>query len=209
MLKYKVCRDPYDCEILFTGKLEREISPGLTILVGCNGSGKTTTLLSIKDAYGKDPNYKVFHWDGLSDKGIAKQRALDMQRIDVLSSLAFSSEGEEISTNIGLLAGTIGSFIGKNKDKDVIILLDGLDSGLSIDNITEIKDFFKDLLIPDIEKSGHNCYIIAPANEYELARGERCIDARSGKEIAFRDYEDYRKYILESRKKKDKRKQTR
>lgn len=209
MLNYKVYRDPYDCEILFTGKLEREISPGLTILAGCNGSGKTTTLLSIKDAYGKDPNYKVFHWDGLSDKGVAKKRALDMQRIDVLSSLAFSSEGEEINTNIGLLASSIGNFIRKSTDKDVIILLDGLDSGLSIDNITEVKDFFKELLIPDIEKSGHHCYIIASANEYELARGERCIDARSGKEIAFSDYEYYRKYILESRKKKDKRKQTR
>lgn len=204
MIRYKLHKDPYDTdETLFTGKLTREIKPGLSILVGCNGSGKTTTLHSIRDAYGRNPAYKIFHWDGLRDKSFSKQRSLDLQNYEVLASLAFSSEGEEISTNIGLLASAVGNFVRRNADKDVIVLLDGLDSGLSIDNIVEVKDFFKDLLIPDIEKSGHSCYIIASANEYELAREETCIDARSGKEMTFNSYEEYRKYILDSRKKKD------
>lgn len=204
MIRYKLYKDPYDTdETLFTGKLSREIKPGLSILVGCNGSGKTTTLHSIRDAYGRNPAYKIFHWDGLRDKSFSKQRSLDLQNYEVLASLTFSSEGEEINTNIGLLASAVGNFVRRNTDKDVIVLLDGLDSGLSIDNIVEAKEFFKDLLIPDIEKSGHSCYIIASANEYELAREETCIDARSGKEMTFNSYEEYRKYILDSRKKKD------
>ena len=39
---FKLNKDPYDtCEILFKKK-EVEIMPGVTVLVGCNGTGKTT-----------------------------------------------------------------------------------------------------------------------------------------------------------------------
>lgn len=209
MLTYTLHEDPYDAEIMFIEPLEREIEPGLTVLVGCNGSGKTTILNNIKSKYLKESDCKVFHWDGLVDKKFNKDRSLDAQRFDILATLAFSSEGEEINTNIGILAQRIGSFVKKSEDKDIVILLDGLDSGLSIDNIVDTKDFFKSLLIPDIEKNGHKCYIIVSANEYELARGETCIDARSGKKMKFKDYEDYRKFILKSKEEKVNREQTR
>ena len=210
MLEYKIEKDPYDAdEVLFAGKLKRSIEPGLTVLTGCNGTGKTTILHVVNDAYKYSDSHKIFRWTGLTDKGIAKQRSLDMQSFDILASLAFSSEGEEINTNIGLLATRIGNFVRSNDDKDIIMLIDGLDSGLSIDNIIETKDFFMELLIPDIEKHGHNCYVIISANEYELAAGEKCIDARSGKEMYFESYEEYRKYILDSRKKKDRRSMSR
>ena len=206
MINYKLHKDPYNTEeTLFTGKLNRSIEPGLTVLVGCNGSGKTTLLNAIKSKYLREDGFKVFHWDGLVDKRFAKDRSLHAQNFSLLASLAFSSEGEEIGLNIGVLANQIGNFVRRNDNKDIIILLDGLDSGLSIDNIVEVKGFFKELIIPDIEKSGHKCYIICSANEYELTRGERCIDARSGKEMQFANYDEYRNYILHSRKKKDKR----
>ena len=206
MIEYKLHRDPYDAdEILFTGKLTRSIKPGITILTGCNGSGKTTILNEIEYKYANNNKYKLFTWNGLVDKKYAKDTALESGEMSLLASLAFSSEGEEIDINIGVLARTIGRFVAANEDKDLIILLDALDSGLSIDNIVEIKTFFKDMLIPDIEKMGHNCYVLIPANEYEMARGERCVDARTGKELIFGDYEEYRNYILKSRKVKDKR----
>lgn len=203
MLKYKLDKDPYDDRVLFTGKLNREISPGFTVLVGCNGSGKTTVLNYIKDKYKHDDNYKIFSWSNTKDKSISKDAMLESQNYDILASLAFSSEGEEINTNIGILASRIGRFKGKNEDKNLIVLLDGIDSGLSIDLIDEMKDFFKNLVIPDVEKEGRECYVIVTANEYELACDEHCIDARSGKEITFDSYEEYRKYILHSRKLKD------
>lgn len=209
MLTYKLDGDPYDSEIMFTGRLERNIPSGLTVLVGCNGSGKTTTLDYIKDAYKKNKSYKIFSWDGTKDKRDTRDSTLYGGVMDVFATIFSSSEGEEININIGLLAQKIGAFIRGNADKDIIVLLDALDSGLSVDNIVETKRFFKELVIPDVEKMGHKCYVIASANEYELARGERCIDARSGKEISFESYEEYRKYILGSRKKKDKRAQTR
>jgi len=206
MLKYKVNRDPYDDGILFTGKLQREIKPGLTILVGCNGAGKTTVLHAIEGAYKNNSDYLIIYWNGLTDKHYTKDRALMTQRFDVLSSLMCSSEGEEININIGIVAQQIGNSVRNNEDKDIIILFDGLDSGLSIDNIIDTKDFFKNLVIPDVERSGHNCYVIISANEYELANGELCIDVRNGKEIRFSSYEDYKRFILDSKKKKDNRK---
>ena len=48
-------------------------------------------------------------------------------------------------------------------------------------------------------------YIVIAANEYELARGERCLDVTTLSHLTFPDYEAYRKFILASRKKKDKR----
>lgn len=209
MLKYRVDKDPYDTEeTLFSGKLTRTIEPGFTVLVGCNGSGKSTVLRYIKDTYKRNDDYKVFSWDGLYDKGPTKQRMLDSSNIDLLATLAFASEGEEINTNIGILASKIGTFVRTNGDKNIIILLDGLDSGLSIDNIIDTKEFFKELLIPDVEDAGHECYVIMPANEYELARGERCIDARTGKEVRFDSYEEYRNFVLKSKEHKNKRQES-
>jgi len=47
--------------------------------------------------------------------------------------------------------------------------------------------------------------IVISANEYELANGEQCFDVNLGKYLTFDDYESYKKFILKSRKLKDKR----
>ena len=60
-------------------------------------------------------------------------------------------------------------------------------------------------MIKDAENIGVDLYIIISANEYELARNEECFDVSNGKSIRFKDYEDYRKFIINNRKKKDKR----
>lgn len=202
MLTVKLDKDPYDERVLFTGKTTRSIPEGLTVLVGANGTGKTTTLDYIKEKYGCDNGYKVLSWSNTRDKGLSKDRSLMAQDYSLLSALAFSSEGEEINTNIGMVAQQVGREV-RNPDKNLIILLDGMDSGLSIDNIAEAKDFFHEYVLKDMKEAGKECYIIVTANEYELARGERCVDARSGKEVSFKNYEEYRAYIMDSRKKKD------
>ena len=43
-------------------------------------------------------------------------------------------------------------------------------------------------------------YIIVAANTYELARNEKCFDVVNGKYISFKDYEEYRKFILSGKK---------
>lgn len=134
-----------------------------------------------------------------------------------------SSEGENINMNIGGLAKKLKEFMvtGRVSDrfsrigdafarvsgekeyevpetKERWLLLDAIDSGFSIDNVVEAKDFFK-------ADHGYELYIVASANEYELANGEDCFDVMNGKYIRFKDYDDFKKIILRSREKKDNR----
>ena len=82
-------------------------------------------------------------------------------------------------------------------------LFDALDSGLSIDAISEMKtDLFQFVIEQNPDK---DVYIIVSANGYEFANGERCYDVANCKEITFKDYDDYRKFILKSKEQKNKR----
>ena len=60
-------------------------------------------------------------------------------------------------------------------------------------------------ILKDAKKIGVKLFIVITANEYELCRRNKCFDVNSGEYIEFKDYEDYRKFILKSREKKDKR----
>ena len=87
--------------------------------------------------------------------------------------------------------------------KELWFLFDALDSGLSIDAIAELKtDLFQFVIDQNPDK---DVYIIVSANGYEFANGERCYDVANCKEVTFKDYNDYRKFILKSRQQKIKR----
>lgn len=139
-----------------------------------------------------------------------------------------SSEGENISLNLSKIASKLRKFVetGDNGDRfnalaktlalkddneennvsnERWILLDAMDSGYSIDNVIEMKDFF-DLVIKDAKEFGIELYIVISSNEYELAHESKCFDVMEGKYIQFASYEDYKKFILRTREKKDKRK---
>ena len=92
----------------------------------------------------------------------------------------------------------------KITSKKRFILLDTMDSGYSIDNVIEMKSLF-DLVLEDSEKMGMETYIIVSSNEYELACDTDCFDVTEGKYINFSSYEDFKKFILHTKKKKDKR----
>lgn len=140
-------------------------------------------------------------------------------------NLLYSSEGEAIKINLEKQAEFYKEFFrtGYFKDsnyrftrifaKDAseklndnrrVLLYDAVDSGMSVDAICKVKDLF-DLILKDANELGIELYLIISANEYELARGENCFDVNAGKYIQFTDYEDYRQFILKSRKKKERR----
>lgn len=222
-------RDPYD-EGFSTCILKQvTIKSGLTVLVGCNGAGKTTLLQNIKSEL-KKGNIPCHLFDNLHDGGSYSRNsaAYDEDWAFVATSIC-SSEGENINMNIGNLAqklkefmvtGRISnkftrisdafakSFNGKEYEvpqtKERWLLLDAIDSGFSIDNVIETKDFFK-MVIEDFQNHGYELFVIAAANEYELANGEDCFDVMNGKYMRFKDYDDFKKFVLRSREKKDKR----
>ena len=228
--KIPIVRDPYEPKEYLYTKKEFEFKPGVTVLVGCNGCGKTTLLHQIKD-YLKNKKVPALSFDNLHDGGSnARSEAAAMNDFTFLATASFSSEGENIVMNIGRLAKKLRPFIqtgesqnrgdrlckafaravwGDQEEPEVPnerwLLLDAIDSGLSVDNIVDIKDLLFKTIIEDSEAQGIKTFIIISANEFEMAREEQCMDVHTGKYRTFKGYESYRKFILKSKEIKNKR----
>lgn len=223
-MKIETWRDPYDAGFTPTKAKEIELNTGLTVLVGCNGAGKSTLLRNISSEC-KKYHIPCLLYDNLHDGGNRSLSELmhneDFQEASYLIS---ASEGECIKANLGRKSKLFAEFIEKGivndsyykftkifDDKEEVIesddrvfLFDAVDSGLSVDSIVELKSLF-DLILDDFKDSGKNIYIVIAANEYELARNSECFDVNEGKYIRFKDYEEYRSFIINSRQKKEKR----
>lgn len=210
---FKLCEDPYDQGISLYKNSIIEINTGLTVLVGCNGIGKTSLFYSIKNALKKE-EIPYMEFDNLNNGGDnSRNESLYYGDINFLIESLYSSEGENIMLNIAKITTEIGEFVrtGMYKDNgqsdfksnERWIFFDAIDSGLSIDNIVELKNhLFKTILQFTF---GKKIYIVVSANEYEMARCEQCFDVYNGRYITFKDYEDYRNMILQSKRWKQER----
>lgn len=223
MLKIRTWRDPYDAGFSTTRLKEIEFKEGLTVLVGCNGIGKTTLLMNIRE-FCKEQDIPVLSYDNLKDGGLhAMDSAMYHGDTGLFGALYSSSEGESIKINFGTHIGKIREFLkigfcnrlgdkvskimGREtpvKDKRRVILFDGIDSGLSVDAVVEVKQIF-DLILKDSQAAHVETYIIVSANEYELARNAACFNTAMGKYIELPDYEAYRSFVLKTREQKEKR----
>lgn len=228
MYKIKTWRNPYDEGFSTCRRKEVEFKPGLTVLVGCNGSGKSTMLKNIKEELHKK-KIPMFFYNNEHDGGSNSiGESIFSGNVSFAATAWTSSEGENIFLNLSKIASKWRDFILTGKVNDLstkfaksfreaceiddkkitskkrFILLDAMDSGYSIDNVIEMKKLF-DLVLEDSEKMGMETYIIISSNEYELACDTDCFDVTEGKYINFSSYEDFKKFILHTRKKKDKR----
>ena len=224
-------RCPYEKgDILFL-KGSVKIPEGLTVITGCNGSGKSTLLDIIEKRYkGNDDWYIVSHREKEDGRGNSVSSYLYMGDYRAIASVFEASEGESVFRNyankvyqeIAAFRDTkitsrnpeeIGLFrykyIRMDKAKNLLVILDGIDSGVSLDMTIDIKNFLHTILedlhirIPEVP-----IYILVSSNSWEFCEGERCLDARSLNFKKFSSYEEYRKYILDSRKKKEHRLET-
>ena len=204
MRKFTIHKDYCDTGCNIYKKENIAIDTGLTVLVGCNGMGKSTLIKQLKSQL-ETENIPVISFNNLSEGGsYARSKAGYYNDLEFLVTAMQSSEGENIIMNLGKLASEIGSFMRKNKNmSEFWIFLDAIDSGLSVDNVDDVKEYLFKTIFDDNPNT--NVYIIASANEYELARNENCFDVYRGKYIRFKDYEEYRNFILKTREEKDKR----
>lgn len=203
MREFNIIRDPNDCgNLYYRSKVVFE--PGLTVLVGCNGCGKTSLMRQIKRRLEKE-DIPFVHYDNLHDGGsYARERAGFYGDVNFLATSFCSSEGENIVMNMGNMARQMGSLTRNNPEaKELWFLFDAVDSGLSIDNVVDLKEcLFKTVFE---HNKGKDIYIIVSANAYEMCRGEKCFDTYLCKYIEITSYDEYRDFILKSRERKEKR----
>lgn len=202
--KFKIERDYYDEGEYLYKKKHVEFHPGVTVLVGCNGCGKTTLIRQIRLQVEKDmKNPCVIDYDNLRHGGTsAVEKSIFYGDFEFVASSVTSSEGEKIALNLQKLAANIGNMFKKHPDeKEFWIFLDGIDSGFSIDAIEDLKRGLFDTIFkayPD-----KDIYIIISANEYEMARDEMCFDVVNCRYVNIKSYNRYRSVIMRSREYKD------
>lgn len=204
-LRLRIPTKYYGKEKIFT-RANFELHSGLTVLVGCNGIGKSTVLHFLNQQLNSDNI--IFKFNNLVDGGShAKEKHMLNDDIDFVVRSYISSEGEEIMLNFEDLTQRMGKTVREakvsNQDR-VFFLFDALDSGLSIDHIVEMKKLFG-FVISDCLSNGISPYIVVAANSYEMAKGSDCLKLPSLTYGNFTDYDTYRKYIIKTRDQKNER----
>lgn len=204
---FKIIRDYYDKKHYLFDKTKVTINPGLTVLVGCNGCGKSTFIHQITDIL-KNEKAPLLYFNNLFDGGAhARSLALYENNLSFVAASMCSSEGQNIVLNLYRICTNIQEMAREcvsNDVKEAWVVLDAIDSGLSIDNIDDFKHVIN-LLIDNYKEKGINLYVVVSANTYEFARNIKCLDVVGGRYIKFDDYEDYRKFILISGELKEER----
>lgn len=194
-------------------------------LVGCNGLGKSTILHQMIYDHHNSLNKTAFDIDSIinpySLMGNLKKDKEDYKEFYILLNSQtyptryqvedndaysifgkFKSKGENTIHNLSPSLKSIFNVVKTLKDKEVYILLDDLDVGVSIDVLIELSQVINrlELLLKDLNI---NYYIVITANSYELAKRFKCIDTITMEEVSFKSYEDYLKYVCNTRLYKD------
>ena len=200
---FKIVKDYYEEEVYLYKKATVEFKPGMTVLVGCNGAGKTTLLHQIENRLKKE-HIPCLYYNCDKDGKNEVSKAAFYSNFEFIATAISSSEGENLVLNMGNTAQRIGKLVRENPtSSEIWILLDAVDSGLSIDNVVGMKENLFNLVFETTE--GKDIYIVVSANAYEMCRGENCFDVINGKYLKFKDYEDYRDFVLKSAQEKEKR----
>ena len=173
------------------------LQPGFTALVGPNGAGKTTLLVQIRE-FAKEHSIDLFEYSNLTDGGgAARQRYLNSSDLVSFATAATSSEGEQVAMNFANVVRKLGAAVthAKASGKPLIVLLDAIDSGASIDRARDLRDFFTFVSENDIG-SDTDVYLVMAVNHFELAKTPAvCINVRTGERLRFDSYDQYADFV--------------
>lgn len=140
----------------------------IVVLLGPNGTGKSTSIRNMTDELKGQDNIKVVSYSTTNDDVVKKYTNPYNLRPEALAA-AFLSEGERMNNSFFTwIEEDLLPAILKDRDKELYIFIDEADSGLSIDKINEA---FRDLIfiIKEEVKRGRKIHMVVTANSYELA----------------------------------------
>lgn len=221
-MEFKIDKNPYDRQLFTNDTLVLEPN-SISCLVGCNGTGKTTVVSYVEKRLHKlhAEEIKSTPYSGL-EKALAKslganepQNDKNLYYVDfskhtetagsetdsfiLRATVSYSSTGEGVSYRLGQMLKLLGGSINKikNQNASIFIFFDDCDAGTSLDKIIEIKQVFS-LITDHCKEMNVTYYILATANSFEMCRDLDCISVHDFKHIKFTDYEDYKRFVLES-----------
>ncbi len=196
------------------------INPGITMLIGPNGSGKTTALSQIRSLFSTENDlvkkwntieindsirnlYSSYLYDNVYEETFTKSTWGATDHLDRVAQTFENSEGQNMYDYLYYKINEIGQAVTKaikNNKKGIFLLFDGLDSGLSLDVINTIRKIVLEFIIETEKKrSNLEVYIICSANSYEFCNNYDCIDVTNQKHITFTNYTDYEKYFVKGK----------
>lgn len=207
--KITVSTKPFDNYLRLYQRKEFTFKLGINSLVGCNGSGKTTLIDYFLVPQLRKQKIEYYKYNDRRQGGsYLMDKMLNSDGdMDGLIRMTLSSEGERIVCGLEGVIKALPRFFKENKNKSAFLILDAIDSGMSVDEINEIKELFLDTIIPDAKsRFGVDLFIVVAANNYEWCNDDRIVNINiiTGTTLKFKDYADYKKQILKSRAFKNK-----
>lgn len=192
-------------DIKILPKKSIDLLPGFTVLIGCNGAGKTTLIDSLYTTCRAMDNVVCLAYNDRAEGGSSLISSfVHKGRMHDAAAMTFSSEGERIVIGLTQFLYKVKKELEDNPGKDVVILYDAVDSGMSLDCVKEFKQYNHQLL-ENLKKSRREVYIVVAANSYGMCKDELCFDVSAWKDYYDLTYDDFETVIDKSRIKKDKR----
>ena len=147
----------------------KEINPDklisdITILLGPNGSGKSMSFRSL-ESYFKNNNIKCLTYSNKRNDIVNTCFDFDIRKL----ISAFHSEGERIKDSIYEFSGS--HFINEllSNEKDIYVLIDELDSGLSIDSLLNIiSEYIQVIVLEKYKHPERTVKLVFSCNSYEM-----------------------------------------
>ena len=189
-------------EILFFNKMNLE---QITLLFGANGVGKSSLIKGIlkqkEIKFNCDKETKLYSYINTEQNFRNMDKNSNLSYKDMFNPYLFKqkfdasklSDGQNIIYSLQDIFELCVQI--KDDSNDSVILLDEIDSGLSIDNVEYLSDKIKEIT----DKYSNIQFIIA-FNNFEFCRNfPKVFNMYNGKYITIESYEQYRNIINSNR----------